>query len=210
MHDLFPPPSGKVSRTMVKDSDPPRRPQPLIDVLKTVKALKRSPLWRQQQEAIAKLREHLALPPALAEALGEVKEEAARLDVEAAKEEAARLSPEATSANSPAPATEPAIEPAREPETETETTTDDTVTQLSSKRKSGPRPINFPHIREALEALGQRWPNINQVEARHIEFVIKHLRKQGDDDKAELQPRTIRRRIEAWLETRKGICHDDK
>ena len=177
---------------MVKDSDPPRRSQPLIDVLKTIKALKQSPLWREQQARSAKLREGLALPPALAEALREAKAEAE--SVLPAPEPAPENTPEATMK----PAA-PAVEPA--------------VPQAASKRKPGPRRIEWPHLPEALEALGQKWPNMTEVEAKHIEFVIKHLRQKGDDlayelteagDKDERQRRTVRRRIEEWLETRRG------
>jgi hypothetical protein len=62
-----------------------------------------------------------------------------------------------------------------------------------------------------LEALGEKWSGINQVEAKHIRFVIKYLRDKGDNvayelteagDKEELQKRTVRRRIEDWLENR--------
>jgi len=50
---------------MAKNNDPPRRSQPFLDTLKAIKALKRSPLWQQQQEAIAKLRASFSqgLPP---------------------------------------------------------------------------------------------------------------------------------------------------
>jgi hypothetical protein len=115
---------------MVKDSDPPRRPQPLIDTVKIVKGLEQSQIWREQQAAIAKLREGLALPPDLAEALRQMKEETARLDAEAlakAKEEAAPPSPEPaattetvaepTAATAPAVAAESAVEPAPVDET---------------------------------------------------------------------------------------------
>jgi hypothetical protein len=59
---------------MAENNDPPRRSQPFLDTLKVIKALKRSPIWRQQQETIAKLRERLALPPDLAEAIKQARE----------------------------------------------------------------------------------------------------------------------------------------
>jgi hypothetical protein len=97
---------------MSKDKDTPPGPQPFLDTLKVIKALNRSPIWREQQAAFAKLRERwkalLELSPDLAEALRQMKEgaaRAARLDAEAlhqAKEESAGPSPEPA----PAPPTE--------------------------------------------------------------------------------------------------------
>jgi hypothetical protein len=99
---------------MAENNDPPRRLQPLLDSLRIIKAW--SPLWRAQQEAIAKLRGRLALPPALAEALREVKEEAARLDAEAKAEASANLpAPGPAAEAKPAVAAELAAEPAVEP-----------------------------------------------------------------------------------------------
>jgi hypothetical protein len=63
---------------MAENNDPPRRSQPFLDTLKAIKALNRSPIWRERQAAIAKLREQskalLALPPDLAEAIRQARE----------------------------------------------------------------------------------------------------------------------------------------
>jgi hypothetical protein len=100
-----------------------------------------------------------------------------------------------------------------EPPSVKEPMNEPTVTQSSGKRKSGPRRTEWPHLAEALDALGKKWPDITQVEAKHVKFLVKHLRNKGDDvayelteagEKVELQARTVRRRIEEWLETRKG------
>jgi hypothetical protein len=44
---------------MGNDSDPPRRPQPSLDILKILSGLKQSPLSQQQQAELAKLQAHL-------------------------------------------------------------------------------------------------------------------------------------------------------
>jgi hypothetical protein len=151
-------------------------------------------IWQDQQRAIAKLQ---ALP------------KSPRLPVDPLTQAIAEAQRgfQAGQEKTPEPTTAPTTEPVAEPVNES------TVTQSSSKRKSGPRRIEWPHLPEALKALGQKWPDITEVEARHINFVIKHLRQKGDDlayelteagDKDERQRRTVRRRIEEWLETRRG------
>jgi hypothetical protein len=122
---------------MAENNDPPRRLQPLIDSLRIIKAW--SPLWRAQQEAIAKLRERLALPPALAEALREVKEEAARLDAEAKAEASANLpAPEPTAEAKPAVAAEPAVELAIEA-TPSKPVADQAVEQAAPIQRKRPK-----------------------------------------------------------------------
>ena len=44
---------------MGNDSDPPRRPQPFLDILKIINGLKQEPLSQQQQAELAKLHAHL-------------------------------------------------------------------------------------------------------------------------------------------------------
>jgi hypothetical protein len=225
---------------MVENNAPPRRSQPFLDILNR---LKREPLGPKQQAELAKLRAHLrqdtpdldrlremlSMSPEEAEQwkqrwkglpsaslLDEIQRafEQWQLQQEVANAPAPATTPEPTSepaaANTTAtgPTNSPADEAANEDATET---ADDQ--QSSSPRKPGPRRIEWPHLREALEALGEKWPGITEVESKHINFVIKHLRQKGDDlayelteagDKDERQQRTVRRRIEEWLETRKG------
>jgi hypothetical protein len=130
---------------------------------------------------------------------------AQRVRAEAEQEQTPESTPEPERGGTQQGTELPAKEPVKEP----------TVTRSSSKRKSGPRRIEWPHLPEALKALRQKWPDINQaqVESKHIKFVIKYLRDKGDDvayelteagEKEEHQTRTIRRRIEGWLNPEKG------
>jgi hypothetical protein len=130
---------------------------------------------------------------------------AQRVREEAAQEQTPEATPEPERGGTQQGTELPAKEPVKEP----------TVTRSSSKRKFGRRRIEWPHLPEALKALRQKWPDINQaqVESKHIKFVIKYLRDKGDDvayelteagEKEELQKRTIRRRIEGWLNPEKG------
>jgi hypothetical protein len=216
------------------DNDPPRRSQPLIDVLKTVKALEQSPLWREQQAASAKLREKLALPPDLDEALREVRAEAARLDIEAMAKATAKEDVPAEAAvepaNSPAPTTEPTSEPANEPAAEstsepaaepataTESTNSpaneaanegaaETADDQHQQSSMGAPRINWPHLEEALQACGEKFPKATRSDTKQMKFVADFLRAKGDvvayerteaGEKTETQKRTIHRRINEW------------
>jgi hypothetical protein len=200
-----------------EDKGKPSGAQPLLDALKAAKTRDRSPIWQKQQAALAKLREKkelLAHPPALAEALREVQAEAARLDAEVAKEEAARSAPEpaqtAELANSPPPAGKPATESVAEPahEAANEGATETTDDQQSSI--GAPR-IDWPHLEEALQACGDKFPKATRSDAKQVKFVADFLRGKGDDvgyelteagEKIETQRRTIHRRINEWYARR--------
>jgi hypothetical protein len=86
--------------------------------------------------------------------------------------------------------------------------------ERNEHRGSGGRPrIEFPHLKEALDKLGEKWPRArsnSKVLQRHIKFVSDYCRDHGDevgriyDDNGKvLDPnlrKTFRRRIVAWKE----------
>jgi hypothetical protein len=112
---------------MAKDTDPPRRPQPFLDILKAIKALEQSPPWQQQQAESSELRERLqqdlpnlerlrdmlSMPPGEAERWKALL--ASRSDLlEQIQQAYEQLQQEACESSAPAPKTVPTPEPAAE------------------------------------------------------------------------------------------------
>jgi hypothetical protein len=178
---------------VAEDKHRPCRPQLFPSSLDE---LKRSPIWRQQQEAIAKLRERLPLympeemarlrtpglptdanlPPELAEELRRRREQRGAEGLESAQ----RL---------PERSEQPESAPER-------------IEQPQSKAKHpGGRPqIEFPHLDDALKALAQKEqedPRVREEPQLQASFVITYLRghrTRVDDEQA----KTIGRRITTW------------
>jgi hypothetical protein len=146
---------------MSEDSDPPRRPQPFLDLLRLINGLKRSPLGQQQQAELARLRDHLqqglpdlnrlrdmlsmpqdeaerfrarlAPPSGLANAIKEAHEQLQREEAEAAG------TPSVTPEPTPSVTPEPAASTAPEPESVSENvaadkTTEPGATQIQRKK----------------------------------------------------------------------------
>ena len=173
---------------MSKDKPPSHRSQLFPHSLKD---LKQSPIWRQQQETIAKLHEGLphpytpeqveqlramlktpplpdvSLPPELAEVLREERNQ--QVEPEPAVEPTAEVTVEPTAEPTPVQAVEEAVEPTAEPTVE--------PTEVGKKHPGGRPPIPPALIQAARE------------EYRPAVEKNGHLRK----------PELARKHLNAWL-----------
>jgi hypothetical protein len=241
---------------MNKDKHPPHGPQLFPPSLKD---LRRSPIWRQQQEVIAKLRERLprykleelerlramlgaphlpdvSLPPELEAQLREWRYR--QSEPEQASEQAIEQPAEQPPEQPVNPVLEPieqvfeqTIEqpigqapPANQAQTVEQVSTwieqvleqieqaaeqppeqaSEQMIERAAQAPSRPRhrpPIEFPHLSEALAALGKepRWKSMQPKE--EIAFVMAFLRKHGNEVK-DSHEKTIGRRIDRWRAAR--------
>jgi len=177
---------------MSKDKPPPDAPQLFP---RSLKELKRSPIWRQWQEANAKLRESLPPLQCTPQQLRTPRLPADRL-VDAI---AARARTEANQDLEPEQAPQQqAIE--QPPER-----TIEQATQAPSRPRHRPR-IEFPHLDEALAAL-EKEPHWKSMQLKEeIAFVMAFLREHGDNVTDD-QDKTVGRRIGRWRATRAKRTH---
>jgi hypothetical protein len=212
----------------VSDGDKGKSPGPQL-IPRALRDLKRSPIWRQQQEAIAKLRAHLprlpyrpeqlktAQPPTdpVVDALAERAQAEAKQDLE--PEQVIEQPSERVIEQPTEQPTEPVLpepiesEPGNLPlaNQTSETITGLTLEQIEKELETPPRlrhrpPTKFPHLKEALTDLknDQRFKTMQPKE--EVAFVADRLSYYGDKvTNAEGKPmdKTIGRRIRDW---RKG------
>jgi hypothetical protein len=207
-----------------KDKGPPDGPQLFLPSLE---ALKRSPIWRQQQEAIAKLRESLPQPQYTPEQLRTpqlpadpvVDAIAARARTEAKQELEPEQVPKQQAIEQPPkqieqPQEQPPKLKRRNPYTNArreqqwhpvaeplpEETSEPTVAPTPGRPRHRPR-VEFPHLPEALTDL-EREPHFKSMRPNEERaFVVARLRHYGDkveNDEGKVMERTISRRINAW------------
>jgi hypothetical protein len=181
-----------------KIKGPPRGPQLPAFFFLSPEEREKSPAWRALRntgESLARVRKHLPqYPPEQLERMRALRRQA---QLPAGMVEFARR----WRAWWPEQAQQAAQTPDQQPTR---------IEQPPSKHGPGAPRLEFPHLPEALEALGEKWPQVrwagSKIVRRHIQFVISFCRQHGDkvnrvygeDGVSETQKQTFRRRIKEW------------
>jgi|SRR6516162_5887768 hypothetical protein len=165
---------------MSKNKAPPHSLQLL---LRSLKKLERSPIWQQHPEILAKLRARL--PQCTLEQLERLQ---------------AMLKTPLPSFVEQWSWPNPALEEDPEPST-AEEGRKVTETKASERDRGRGQPvIGFPHLEDALAALGEKEkqePSLQHYPKKQVAFVMKFLHDHGDEVKDD-QAKTIGRRIAKW------------